>query len=234
MKIKRIILISLIFMIAGNGITGGVEVGFNYFKEDVGMVQISGNFGLDGRILFLPMLQVSDFQWTLTLELDYGIYYYRYYIDKQYWRLDDFIEETIVIPAGPIQGKFTLLKVLPADYEGYINLYKKYSEKGRLDWAKDFLVSAVKHFPRHIETYEYLGKLYEQMGHYGFAADAYLAGIEKAPQNKKFYYLLAVCYEKLYTEHGKSLYRKKARMYWEELLETAPYSEEAEKYMRMK
>ena len=108
--IKLAVLLLVTLQIAAAADT---DVGFSYFNEDAESIDLVGNFGPRGRIVFLPMLKISDYHWTLSLNLDYGIYHYKYHIDKKYWKLDEFIDETVSVHSGPVQGKFTALKIKP-------------------------------------------------------------------------------------------------------------------------
>jgi tetratricopeptide (TPR) repeat protein len=177
------------------------------------------------------MLPVSEKQWTLSLPLTPGYYYYRYRLDRDHWRLDPFSKETVVIPEGAVQGKFTLLRLMPKDYKGHIDMSVRFIERGRLDWASEVLLTTAKTYPNKIEAYVILGEVYEKLGYLGFAVDAYLAALEKKGNAHDIRYNLANVYEALYEEQKKDDYRKRARKEWLILLEAGKYKDEAKEYL---
>jgi len=208
------------------------EIYFNFLKKNMDMIEMVGNFGVNGRIVFLPMFQTAEGYWTLILNLSPGYYYYRYRLNKEHWRLDPFITDKIDIYDGILRGRFNLLKVFPENYKEFLELSDKFIEENKFEWAKEVLIKAKSKFSKNKEIYKKLGRVCESLNNYKLAVDLYLTGIKIAPKDYEFKYKLALVYEKIYSEIGDSKYVEKAKDIWLNLIEVEEYKKEAKKHLK--
>lgn len=208
------------------------NIGFNFFKSGAESVEIMGNFGKEKKVVRLPMLNISPKQWTLSLELVPGFYYYRYIVDGEKEIPDPFIEEQIEVSSGPLKGECSLLKVFPKEFKDYIIMGNSFFREGKREWAVDVFFRMVKEFSDERDGYIKLGETYEEIGRYGFASDAYLAALENDNEDHLIRRKLALVYEKLYATTGKREFRKRANDQWIKLIEAGKYVEEAGEYLK--
>ncbi len=207
-------------------------VEFVYTKPGVKQVDIVGNFGRGKKLAILSMLSVPNKnEWTISMNLKPDFYCYRYLVDKKHWRLDPNNTDVYETKIGNIEGKFSVLKIFPDNYESYLEISTAFLNSGKKEWAIKMLVQAARTFPTHVEVYKKLGELYEQDNSFGFAIDAYLAGVENNPADDDLKYLLAMCYEKTYEFTKDRAYKKKANVQWLTLKNVKKYYDTAKEYL---
>lgn len=231
MKRVLVVLIILILNLIGtaNCDFNKKKIAFHFFKKNARILELVGNLGKESRVVYLPMYKMSVNEWTLSISLTPGFYYYKYRIDRMHWRKAPFITEKIDVSDGPLTGEFTLLKIFPDKYEEFIEMADKFLLDNNYEWAKEVLIKASKEFQYKTEVYKKLGNIYKSMLKYEKAADIYSEGVEKNPYDLELCYLLVLTYEQLYEQTNNLNYRKRARNLWVRLLESKEYMKEAKK-----